>query len=143
MPAAGQPLTAARLLVVCYAGDVRVPLMGALLGGAGTSPAPTRLGTKSDSTRFVHLSYGYKSPRAARAPLAKGGGGDFADKRRCQCANVMHFGLVQLQSPSEVFKGALARVVQRRRFFASRSCTKVFPVSQKNKAALRFIPTAV
>src|SRR5437867_2372798 len=32
-------------------------------------------------------------PRCARPPLAKGGWGDFSDKRRCQCANVMHLGL--------------------------------------------------
>ena len=40
MPAAGQPLTAARLLVVCYAGDGRVPLVGALLYRGRDKPCP-------------------------------------------------------------------------------------------------------
>src|SRR5438552_13613409 len=37
-------------------------------------------------------------PRCARPPLAKGGWGDFADKRRYQCANVIHFGLEKLSN---------------------------------------------
>src|SRR5438552_985233 len=43
-------------------------------------------------------------PRCARPPLAKGGWGDFAAKRRCQCANVMHFGLVLSHFEFEGFR---------------------------------------